>query len=101
MGCLCQAVLFASLLLGPAVGQFVVETNSMRVREPAAISGEFDVAIGDVSPCFAAQVHVNHVSSEFGSLTGKRGVMLEALLMSTVWSPAVWCHSTWGGGLHE
>ena len=28
--------------------QFVVETNSMRVREPAAVAGEFDVAIGDV-----------------------------------------------------
>ena len=31
------------------VAQFVVETNSMRIREPEALVGEFDVAIGDVS----------------------------------------------------
>jgi hypothetical protein len=31
-----------------ATCQWVVETNSVRVKEPAKIAGEFDAAIGDV-----------------------------------------------------
>ena len=30
-------------------GKFVVETHSLRIREPAGIAGEFSLAIGDVS----------------------------------------------------
>ena len=44
------AAALGCLFITLAQGQFVVETNSMRVREPAAVSGEFDVAIGDVCP---------------------------------------------------
>lgn len=43
------SALLLVLLCTAAHAQFVVETNSMHVREPSAIAGEFDVAIGDVS----------------------------------------------------
>ena len=49
------AAVLSCMLLHGALGQFVVETNSMRVREPAALSGEFDVAIGDVRPSLLSQ----------------------------------------------
>ena len=32
-----------------ASAQWVVETNSFRIREPADVEGEYDAAIGDVS----------------------------------------------------
>lgn len=36
--------------------QWVVETNSIRVKEPSKIAGEFDAAIGDVSNPFSPEV---------------------------------------------
>ena len=33
-----------------ASAQWVVETNSFRIREPSNVEGEYDAAIGDVSP---------------------------------------------------
>ena len=41
-------VVLSGVLARLVAGQFVVETNSMRIREPDALAGEFDVAIGDV-----------------------------------------------------
>lgn len=44
---------YISMLLLSAIqmswAQFVVETNSMRIKQPDTLAGEFDVAIGDVS----------------------------------------------------
>ena len=42
---LCLLVLSCAL----ASGQWVVETNSFRIKEPASSAGEHDAAIGDVS----------------------------------------------------
>ena len=33
-----------------ASAQWVVETNSFRIREPSNVEGEYDAAIGDVGP---------------------------------------------------
>lgn len=41
-------LLMASCAIASA--QWVVETNSFRIREPANVEGEYDSAIGDVSP---------------------------------------------------
>ena len=43
-GLLCFSLLAASL----AAAKFVVETHSLRIREPATMTGEFSLAIGDV-----------------------------------------------------
>ena len=40
-------LLMASCAIASA--QWVVETNSFRIREPADVEGEYDAAIGDVS----------------------------------------------------
>jgi hypothetical protein len=46
------ALVFGLLLASCAFAsaQWVVETNSFRIREPATVEGEYDSAIGDVSP---------------------------------------------------
>ena len=46
------ALIFGLLLALCAIAsaQWVVETNSFRIREPATVEGEYDSAIGDVSP---------------------------------------------------
>ena len=46
------ALVFGLLLASCAIAsaQWVVETNSFRIREPATVEGEYDSAIGDVSP---------------------------------------------------
>lgn len=33
----------------PAAAQWKVETNSLHIKEPTSITGDFDAAIGDVS----------------------------------------------------
>ena len=33
----------------PAAAQWKVETNSLHIKEPTSIAGDFDAAIGDVS----------------------------------------------------
>lgn len=42
------AALLAAAAAG-AAGQWVVETNSLRIVEPASAAGRHDAAIGDVS----------------------------------------------------
>ena len=42
------AVLALALLAPPAAAQWVVETNSLRIKTPASAAGEYDAAIGDV-----------------------------------------------------
>lgn len=47
-----SAIIVLAFLLAvhePCQAQFVVETNSMRIREPESLAGEADIAIGDVS----------------------------------------------------
>lgn len=48
---LAARLVLTAICLLPIQAQFVVETNSLRVREPALLVGEMDVAIGDVRPC--------------------------------------------------
>ena len=45
------SLLFGLLVASCAIAsaQWVVETNSFRIREPANVEGEYDSAIGDVS----------------------------------------------------
>lgn len=50
---LLAALAFHLLLAAPqlsSASEWVVETNSLRVKEPNDLQGEFDAAIGDVRP---------------------------------------------------
>eukprot|EP00884_Botryococcus_braunii_P018971 jgi/Botrbrau1/5758/Bobra.0134s0028.3 len=52
-----QFALAFALLSRCGVSQWVVETNSVRVKEPAKIAGEFDAAIGDFGvPLYGASM---------------------------------------------
>ncbi len=58
MPALCKPSLVIGMLLAScaiASAQWVVETNSFRIREPANVEGEYDSAIGDVSPIASQQ----------------------------------------------
>ncbi|KAK9804303.1 hypothetical protein WJX72_005862 [[Myrmecia] bisecta] len=53
----CLLWLAATLLPASSLGQWVVETNSFRIKEPSNLAGEFDAAIGDFGvPLYGASL---------------------------------------------
>lgn len=104
-------LLAATSAIAPAAARaasFVVETGSMRIRQPQDIAGSFDSAIGDVSGLQGGAWAVAACRSAVRSAVVRRQqVPCEGhrapltprpprsprLLPAAVWSPALWRHA--------